>query len=75
MSLVPGLELNIGTAVVPLSNLLIMRKFQHPDFIPAFLVIFLSIVLPALFLWAAKKVFFNEYSPRRMVRSDARVRS
>lgn len=73
VSLVPGLDLNLGTALLPLSDLLIMRKFQRPELIPAFITIFLSVVLPVLFLWAAKKVFFNDYTSRRPLPSDAGV--
>jgi sodium transport system permease protein len=73
ISLMPGLDLNLGTALLPLSNLLIMRKFPRPELIPGFLTIFLSLVLPVLFLWAAKKVFFNDYTSRRRLPSDARV--
>jgi ABC-type Na+ efflux pump permease subunit len=71
VSLVPGLDLNLGTALLPLSNLLIMRKFQRPELIPAFITIFLSVVLPVLFLWAAKKIFFNDNTSRRPLPSDA----
>ena len=75
ISLLPGLDLNLGTALLPLSDLLIMRKFPHPELIPAFLVIFLSIFLPVLFLSAAKRIFFHEYSARRRPQTDARARS
>ena len=72
VSFIPGLELNFATALLPVSNLLIMRKFQHPEILPASFAFLVLLSLIVFFLWAAKTLFFNEQNSLRLKRTATR---
>ncbi len=66
IALIPGIQFNLQTAFIPIANLLIMRKFENPPFLPSLIAIVEPFVLVILILNVVRIIFESQAGgPRR----------
>ncbi|MBI2810265.1 MAG: ABC transporter permease subunit [Candidatus Melainabacteria bacterium] len=65
IAMVPGVQFNLRTALIPIANLLIMRKFDNPPIALASIAILEPIVLVVVILFFVRRNFENQDEGRR----------
>ncbi len=68
IALIPGIQFNLQTSLIPIANLLIMRKFENPPLLPSVIAIVEPLVLVALILNLVRIVFEPEAHGKRRQR-------
>ncbi|MBS1954318.1 MAG: ABC transporter permease subunit [Cyanobacteria bacterium SZAS-4] len=65
IAMVPGVQFNLRTALIPIANLLIMRKYDNPPIALASIAIIEPIILVVLILFFIRSNFENQIEGKR----------
>ncbi|HEY9676859.1 MAG TPA: ABC transporter permease [Drouetiella sp.] len=65
LALIPGIQFTVQTSLVPIANLLIMRKFENPPLLPSLIALLEPIVLIVLILNIVRIVFESHANGKR----------
>lgn len=65
IAMVPGVQFNVRTALIPIANLLIMRKYDNPPIALASIAIIEPIILVVLILFFIRRNFENQIEGKR----------
>lgn len=65
IAMVPGVQFNLRTALIPIANLLIMRKYDNPPIALASIAIIEPIILVVLILFFIRRNFENQIEGKR----------
>ncbi|MFN8551953.1 MAG: hypothetical protein U0103_10725 [Candidatus Obscuribacterales bacterium] len=70
IAMIPGIQFNIKTALIPIANLLIMRKFDNPAMLPAAIAILEPWLIVVLILFFVRRNFETQVEGGRKKKSE-----
>lgn len=70
IAMTPGIQFNMKTALIPIANLLIMRKFDNPELLPATIAILEPWLIVVLILFFVRRNFESQVEGGRKKKSE-----
>lgn len=70
IAMIPGIQFNIKTALIPIANLLIMRKFDNPAILPAAIAILEPWLIVVLILFFVRRNFETQVEGGRKKKGE-----